>query len=108
MKRNRVILLALLIPLLLDLLVVFTVGPIRGDGRQTRMERATECSTDFTCEAEVQESAEEDEVDFIHVDWLSPRPAPWRVAGAYLARVVLPPSSPAARLASGWSMPLRI
>ncbi|VGO17304.1 hypothetical protein PDESU_05900 [Pontiella desulfatans] len=105
MKRNRPFLIALLIPLLLDLLVFFTVLPASGQRFQTCIEQETEevCEGFFKAEERVEE-----EVEFL-CGVLPPSQQPCCIASfGFSRRMFFCPSATSASLSCGWRMPLLI
>ncbi len=103
MKLRRPILLALLLPLLLDLLVVFTAGPVVAEDLSFCEQEVEVLEGLFEAEEEIEE---EEEFHSSHL--FSNRGLTVECPAAYSRRAFLPATSSASPLAFGWRMPLRI
>lgn len=104
MSRNRTILLALLIPLLLDLLVFFSALPT-SDDPQARIEQRTEEVQPGFRELE-ERSEEEDEISF--GDLLADSMLSIRIIDFQRLEMAEQQAAFQFARALGWSMPLRI
>ena len=106
MKKNRTILLALLIPLLLELLVFFTAIPSRKNSEQNRFgqtEEICDAFAEFECEETTDEESER------HVFGLSPAQQFHLNTDLICSKCTFSClSAIAAPMARGWRMPLRI
>ncbi|MDZ8118011.1 hypothetical protein [Pontiella agarivorans] len=106
MFRNRTILFALLIPLMLNLLAAFVAEPLREQDRQTCIELKGElCPTDGMALVK-EHPSDEAHVFFYSVS--RKRLIPECDSSGSGTRLFFMPSFAGSPLADGWRMPLRI